>query len=110
MTWQNGLLCPLGVSNHLLAVGGRARCIAVQDVRASPRRQTLSAHHMARTADGEVQDCLECRMIGTGAMLGISGYFAYLARGVSTAPTNDRRFTAAMSVVFATAAATRWFL
>jgi len=42
-------------------------------------------------------------------MLGISGYFATLARGLSTSTTNDKRFAAAMSVCFAIAGATRWF-
>ena len=40
---------------------------------------------MARSADAPHEDCLECRMIGTGAMLGISGYFVYLSRGLKSA-------------------------
>ena len=59
--------------------------------------------------DGEFVDCLECRMIGTGAMLGISGYFAYLSRGLASASATERRFSAFMSVGFALAGATRWF-
>ena len=39
---------------------------------------------MARSADAPHEDCLECRMIGTGAMLGISGYFVYLSRGLKS--------------------------
>ena len=54
-------------------------------------------------------DCLECRLIGTGAMLGISGYFAYLSRGLASASATERRFSAFMSVGFALAGATRWF-
>ena len=56
------------------------------------------------------RDCLECRMIGTGAMLGISGYFAYLSRRLASGATTERRFMAAMSIGFAVAGATRWFL
>ena len=55
-------------------------------------------------------DCLECRMIGSGAMFSISAYFAYLSRGLQTASKNDRRFSAVMSVCFAVAGATRWLL
>ena len=55
-------------------------------------------------------DCLECRMIGTGAMLGISGYFAYLSRRLASGAVTERRFMTAMSVGFAIAGATRWFL
>ena len=61
-------------------------------------------------ARGDVEDCLECRLIGTGAMLGISGYFVYLSRGLTSSTMGDRRFSAAMSVVFAMAGAARWFL
>ena len=65
-----------------------------------------------RAADdaADVHDCLECRMIGTGAMLGISGYFVYLSRGFSSASVGEKRFSAFMSVCFAAAGAARWFL
>ena len=65
---------------------------------------------MARSADAPHEDCLECRMIGTGAMLGISGYFVYLSRGLKSSTQGDRRFSAAMSVCFAMAGAYRWFM
>jgi len=60
--------------------------------------------------DGEFVDCLECRMIGTGAMLGFSGYFAYLANGVKPKAINERRFSLLCSAGFAVAGAYRWFM
>ena len=65
-----------------------------------PRTNVESDHH----------DCLECRMIGTGAMLTISGYMLYISRTTPLAEVGNKRFAAAMSVVFAAAGATRWFL
>ena len=63
------------------------------------------------SVEGEPTDCLECRMIGSGAMLCISGYFAYLSHSAMLkASTGERRFSAVMSVGFAIASATRWFL
>ena len=53
-------------------------------------------------------DCLECRLIGTGSMLAISGYFAYLSRNAPALQTQSR-FTAALSVVFAAAGVARFF-
>ena len=53
-------------------------------------------------------DCLECRLIGTGSMLAISGYFAYLSRHAPALQTQSR-FTAALSVVFAAAGVARFF-
>ena len=49
-------------------------------------------------------------MIGTGAMLGFSGYFAYLANGVKPKAINERRFSLLCSAGFAVAGAYRWFM
>ena len=81
--------------------------------RRSARRPSVAralGRVMARSADAPHEDCLECRMIGTGAMLGISGYFVYLSRGLKSSTQGDRRFSAAMSVCFAMAGAYRWFM
>jgi hypothetical protein len=53
-------------------------------------------------------DCLECRLIGTGAMLSVSAYFAYFATGANAAWTSHRKFSAAMSVCFALAGVARF--
>ena len=71
---------------------------------------SLSIPLMGRSADGEFVDCLECRMIGTGAMLSFSGYFAYLAHGVKPTAVHERRFSLLCSVGFAAAGAYRWFM
>lgn len=52
-------------------------------------------------------DCLECRLIGTGAMVTFSGYFAYLAHVAPVASTN-RRFGIVCSIGFACAGIARW--
>ena len=49
-----------------------------------------------------VGDCLECRLIGTGAMLSFSAYFAYLTQS-GAAWTSHRKFSACMSIGFAAA-------
>jgi len=59
-----------------------------------------------------IEDCLECKLIGTGAMLSISGYFLYLARSAqfANAPSAVRSFNITMSVTFAFSALGRFFL
>ena len=55
-------------------------------------------------------DCLECRMVGSGAMASLSLYFFYHAQRTHTsAKPSHLRFNAALSVVFAAASVTRWF-
>ena len=61
-----------------------------------------------RSSSDVPSDCLECRLIGTGSMLAISGYFAYLSRHAPALQTQSR-FTAALSVVFAAAGVARFF-
>ena len=52
----------------------------------------------------EVQDCLECRMIGTGSMLAFSGWFFYHARGLRTSRNPSHHyFNAALGTCFAAA-------
>jgi hypothetical protein len=55
-------------------------------------------------------DCMECRLIGSGAMLGLSGWFFYHAQGVRTARTPAHYFNAALGVCFAGAAVARWLV
>ena len=85
--------------------GGRAGATACHTMGLGPFRE-----RPPRDADAPAPaDCLECRLIGTGAMLGISGYFVYLARvGSSTAGSSHQRFSAAMAMCFAGAAVARW--
>ena len=62
--------------------------------------------------EGEVpHDCLECRLIGSGAMLSLSGWFFYHSQGMARAvnPTH-LRFNAAMGVGFACAGVYRFFM
>lgn len=68
-----------------------------------------------RAIEGETEtehvgDCLECRLIGTGAMLSVSAYFAYFASGKSgnAAWTSHRKFSTACSVAFALAGLARF--
>ncbi len=74
-------------------------------------RRTALDSVMARATEGtEVADCLECRIVGSSAMLGLSAYFASHCRaaGSRVNPTH-RRFTAAMSAAFALAGVARFF-
>ena len=53
-------------------------------------------------------DCLECRLIGTSAMLGLSGYFAFLTHQLpKSAGVGHRRFNVAMCITCAAAAVAR---
>jgi hypothetical protein len=54
---------------------------------------------------------MECKLIGSGAMFGLSGYFGYLAWGVQFARTTAslRSFNVGMSVAFAAAGFARFF-
>ena len=55
-------------------------------------------------------DCLECRLIGTGSMLALSGYFVFLTQQLpKTATLFQRRFNVAMSFAFAAAGVARFF-
>ena len=71
-------------------------------------RAAMAASDAAPTQRQPKPDCLECRLIGTGSMLAISGYFAYLSRNAPALQTQSR-FTAALSVVFAAAGVARFF-
>ena len=73
-----------------------------------PSRFAMAASDAAPTQRQPKPDCLECRLIGTGSMLAISGYFAYLSRNAPALQTQSR-FTAALSVVFAAAGVARFF-
>ena len=53
------------------------------------------------------EDCLECKLIGSGTMLALSGYFVYLN---NTAPKNSPispRFNTFLAAGFAAAAVVR---
>ena len=70
----------------------------------------MAASDAAPTQRQPKPDCLECRLIGTGSMLAISGYFAYLSQQKPTLPhPTHARFTAGLSVVFAAAGVARFF-
>lgn len=75
----------------------------------APWRRTEDVVSAGRLAEPE--DCMECKLIGSGAMFGLSGYFGYLARGAQFAGTTAglRSFNAAMSVAFAAAGLARFF-
>ena len=64
---------------------------------------------MRRSADEPPADCLECKLVGTGAMLGLSGYFAYLTNQLpANAGVGHRRFNIVMCVGFAAAGVMRF--
>ena len=54
---------------------------------------------------------MECKLIGSGAMFSLSGYFGYLAAGARLAGTTAglRTFNIGMSLAFATAGFARFF-
>ena len=66
---------------------------------------------MAATSKGEHhQDCLECRLIGTGSLAALSVYFAYLTHTLPKgAGVTHRRFNICCSVGFAAASVARFF-
>ena len=55
------------------------------------------------------EDCLECKLIGSGTMLSISGYFVYLNNSSHAAKfgPNSIRFNTLMAAGFAAAAVAR---
>ena len=56
------------------------------------------------------QDCLECRLIGTGALAALSVYFAYLTHTLPKgAGITHRRFNICCSIGFAAGSVARWF-
>jgi hypothetical protein len=58
----------------------------------------------------EPEDCLECKVIGSGAMFSLSGYFVYLRSSrISSATAGIRSFNGAMSLAFAAAGVARLF-
>ena len=64
-----------------------------------------------RALEGETEhvgDCLQCRLIGTGAMFSVSAYFAYFATGSNAAWKSHRNFSACMSLGFALAGIARF--
>lgn len=74
-------------------------------MRTSPAADTIEPAQPA----SESQDCLECRLIGTGALTALSGYFVYLTHTLpSTATVFHRRFNLSCSVGFALAAIARF--
>ncbi len=69
----------------------------------------MAASDAAPTQRQPKPDCLECRLIGTGSMLSLSGWFFYHARGIRTSrnPTHAY-FKAALGLSFAAAGLARW--
>ena len=50
------------------------------------------------------EDCLECKLIGSGAMFSLAGYFFWQARAMKASPSPSHlHFTAAMGAGFAAA-------
>ena len=57
------------------------------------------------------EDCLQCRLIGSGAMAGLSAYFySFYRMAPAQSSLAHRRAHAALSVAFATAAIARFVL
>ncbi|DAZ93145.1 TPA: hypothetical protein N0F65_009139 [Lagenidium giganteum] len=55
----------------------------------------------------EYQDCLACRLTGTGTLLGVSAYFFYHGKKVPASNIGQRRWLLACAGVSAAAAAAR---
>ena len=81
------------------------------DVAASlPSVPAAAALTMAGGADSE--DCLECKLVGSGAMFSLSGYFFYLSRSPrfsSSSTSGLRSFNGVMCAAFAAAGVARLF-
>jgi hypothetical protein len=59
-------------------------------------------------SDAAPNDCLECRLIGSGSMLAISAYFLVQLKAMKpTVSQSHRRFHAGLSAVFAMAGIAR---
>ena len=65
----------------------------------------------SRDEKREVNDCLECRLIGGGSMLAISGYFLIQLKAMPASTSlSHRRFHMGLSAVFAMAGLARLIL
>ena len=73
------------------------------------REEAVAVERSGRSAP---PDCLECRLVGTGSMLALSGWFFYHARGLGTRARRPSPshlyFNAALGVLFAGAGVARW--
>jgi hypothetical protein len=61
-----------------------------------------------RKPEQEIEDCLECKLVGSGTMFALSGYFVYLNRTI-TKPNNlsSPRLNTVLAVCFAAAGVAR---
>ena len=58
----------------------------------------------------EVNDCLECKLVGSGAMFALSGYFVYLNHTATKPNLSSPRLNLVMAACFAAAGVARVFV
>ena len=57
-----------------------------------------------------VEDCLECKLVGSGTMFALSGYFVYLNRTATKPNLSSPRLNVVMAACFAAAGVARGFV
>ena len=57
-----------------------------------------------------VEDCLECKLVGSGTMFALSGYFVYLNHTATKPNLSSPRLNFVMAACFAAAGVARLFV
>lgn len=57
-----------------------------------------------------VEDCLECKLVGSGTMFALSGYFVYLNRTATKPNLSSPRLNVVVAACFAAAGVARVFV
>ena len=57
-----------------------------------------------------VEDCLECKLVGSGTMFALSGYFVYLNHTATKPNMSSPRLNFVMTACFAAAGVARLFV
>ena len=68
---------------------------------------TMSKWLNPRPPDQEIEDCLECKLVGSGTMFALSGYFVYLNQTATKPNLSSPRLNTILAVCFAAAGVAR---